>query len=49
MTSLLGEQWRAEPKPADRLGQVLGVCWIVAAFAVTIRNVLIEADHAIGS
>jgi hypothetical protein len=45
MTLLLGRQWRAEPKWTDRLGRALGVCWILAAFAVTIGNVLIQTDY----
>ena len=44
-TLLVGRQWRAEPVWTDRLGRVLGVCWILAAFAVAAGDALIQTDY----
>jgi hypothetical protein len=45
VTLLIGRQWRAEPRWADRVGRAAGFCWIVAGFSVAISNVLILTDH----
>jgi hypothetical protein len=44
ITLMVGRQWRAKPTWADRVGRALGFCWILAAFAVAISNVLIQTD-----
>jgi hypothetical protein len=45
MTLFIGRQWRAEPEWTDRLGRAMGSCWIMAAFAVAIGDVLIQTDY----
>ncbi len=34
-------KWRADRSWDDRLGRAMGICWILAAFAVTIGSALV--------
>jgi hypothetical protein len=44
MTLVVGGQWRATRSRVERLGRAIGVCWILAAFAIATVDALIQAD-----
>jgi hypothetical protein len=44
-TLVVGRQWRVERSWGDRLGRVVGFCWILAAFAVASVDILMQTDY----
>jgi hypothetical protein len=44
-TLVVGRRWCVERSWGDRLGRVLGFCWILAAFAVASVEVLMKTDY----
>lgn len=49
MTLLIGRQCRSETTWLDRPGRAVGVCWIMAAFAMAVGHVLVWTDHELYS